>query len=285
MTREPFSAEVDGEQLGGWVGGEGEPVLLLHGGPGMSYGYLEQVADDIGTAGFRVAAFQQRGLEPSTARGPFTINQAISDVIAVLDALGWERALLAGHSWGGSLVLFVTGARPERVIGGLAIDPVGLIGDGGITSFAAEMAARLPPGPAARVREIDRLEAESRASAELSLESMSLYWSAYFADPGAAPAMPETKLSREANQSLIGELALWAPVAASQLAVSSVPLTLLAGASSPIPWGQACQATANVCASATVTVVQGAGHFPWYEAPGCVRAALLELRARAAQGR
>lgn len=285
MTREPFSAEVDGEPLGGWVRGEGEPVLLLHGGPGLSYDYLEQIADDIGTAGFRVAAFQQRGLEPSTARGPFTIDQAISDVIAVLDALGWERALLTGHSWGGSLVLFVIGARPERITGGLAIDPIGLIGDGGITSFAAEMAARLPPGPAARVREIDRLEAENRATPELSLEGLRLYWSAYFADPGAAPKIPETKLSREANQSLIGELPLRTPATASQLADSAVPLTLLAGASSPIPWGQASQATANVCASATVTVVQGAGHFPWHEAPGCVRAALLELQARAASAR
>lgn len=285
MTREPFSVEVDGEPLGGWVRGEGEAVLLLHGGPGLSYGYVDQIADDIGTTGFRVAAFQQRGLEPSTTGGPFTIDQAISDVIAVLDALGWERALLAGHSWGGSLVLFVTGARPERVTGGLAIDPIGLIGDGGITSFAAEMAARLPAGPAARVREIDRLEAENRASAELSLEGLSLYWSAYFAQPTAAPEMPEMQLCREANQSLIGELPLRTPATASQLADSRVPLTLLAGASSPIPWGQACQATANVCASATVTVVQGAGHFPWHESPGCVRAALLELHARAASAR
>jgi pimeloyl-ACP methyl ester carboxylesterase len=285
VTREPFSTQVGGETLGGWVRGEGEPVLLLHGGPGLSYSYLDDLADDIGTVGFRVAAFQQRGLEPSTVRGPFTIDQAISDVVAVLDALGWERALLAGHSWGGSLVLFVAGARPERTTGGLAIDPIGLIGDGGITSFAAEMAGRLPPGPGSRVREIDRLEAENRANAELSLEGLSLYWPAYFADPGAAPEMPETQLSREANQSLIGELSLRAPATASQLADSTVPLTLLAGASSPIPWGQSCQATANVCASATVTVVQGAGHFPWHEAPGCVRAALLELQARTASAR
>ncbi len=285
MTRETFSAEVGGETLGGWVRGEGEPVLLLHGGPGLSYGYLEEIADDIGSDGFRIAAFQQRGLEPSTASGPFTIDQAIDDVVAVLDALGWERAWLVGHSWGGSLVLFVTGARPERIAGGLAIDPIGLIGDGGIASFAAEMAARLPPGPAARVREIDRLETENRASTELSLEGLSLYWRAYFADPGAAPQMPDTELSSEANQSLIGELAIRAPATASQLADSNVPLTLLAGASSPIPWGQACQATANVCASATVTVVQGAGHFPWHEAPGCVRTALLQLRGRAVSGR
>jgi len=51
--------------LAGWVEGEGPPVLLLHGGPGLSYDYLDWLAEDLGS-GYRLAAFQQRGLEPST---------------------------------------------------------------------------------------------------------------------------------------------------------------------------------------------------------------------------
>ena len=66
MTREPFRAGA----LGGWVEGDGPPVLLLHGGPGLSFDYLDWLADEIGP-GYRVAAFQQRGLEPSTVDGPF----------------------------------------------------------------------------------------------------------------------------------------------------------------------------------------------------------------------
>ena len=91
--------------------GGGVPVLLLHGGPGLSYEYLDGLADELGT-GFRVAAFQQRGLEPSTLKGPFTIPQAIDDVIAVLDGLGWPQAVLVGHSWGGHLVLRAAAAAP-----------------------------------------------------------------------------------------------------------------------------------------------------------------------------
>ncbi|MGZ6638787.1 MAG: alpha/beta fold hydrolase, partial [Solirubrobacteraceae bacterium] len=98
--REAFTVEVTGGTLGGWVVGDGVPVLLLHGGPGLSYEYLDGLGDELGT-GFRVAAFQQRGLEPSTLKGPFTIPQAIDDVIAVLDGLGWPQAVLVGHSWGG----------------------------------------------------------------------------------------------------------------------------------------------------------------------------------------
>ena len=86
--------------------GSGAPVLLLHGGPGLSFTYMDELAPEL-EDGFRVASFQQRGLEPSTLEGPFTIPQAIDDVVAVLDGLEWERAFVLGHSWGGHLTLRV----------------------------------------------------------------------------------------------------------------------------------------------------------------------------------
>jgi len=102
--------------------GDGTPVLLVHGGPGLSYEYLDGLAAELG-AGFRIAAFQQRGLAPSTLAGPFTIAQAIDDVIAVLDGLGWQQAVLVGHSWGGHLVLRVAATRADRLLGVLSVDP------------------------------------------------------------------------------------------------------------------------------------------------------------------
>jgi pimeloyl-ACP methyl ester carboxylesterase len=84
--RDVFAVPVAGGALGGWAVGEGTPVLLLHGGPGLSYEYLEALGCELGPD-YRVAAYQQRGLEPSTLEGPFTIAQALADVLAVLDAL------------------------------------------------------------------------------------------------------------------------------------------------------------------------------------------------------
>src|ERR1700748_2924397 len=111
--REAFTVDAPGGALDGWVAGDGPPVLLLHGGPGLSYEYLDSLADELGE-GFRVAAFQQRGLEPSTLAGPFTISQAIDDVVRVLDGLGWAQAVLVGHSWGGHLVLRTAAAPSDR---------------------------------------------------------------------------------------------------------------------------------------------------------------------------
>jgi len=56
VERSSFAAEVPGGSLGGWVSAaDGLPVLLLHGGPGMSFRYADGLAEEIG-AGFRVGA-------------------------------------------------------------------------------------------------------------------------------------------------------------------------------------------------------------------------------------
>jgi hypothetical protein len=47
-VREPFMVEVTGGRLGGWVVGEGVPVLLLHGGPGLSFEYLDELGSELG---------------------------------------------------------------------------------------------------------------------------------------------------------------------------------------------------------------------------------------------
>src|SRR3954471_14358584 len=148
--------ELRAGELGGWLRPshppEGPPVLLLHGGPGMAYTYLDSLADEIGD-GYQVAAFQQRGLEPSTTGGPFDLETAVADVAAVLDALGWDRAWVLGHSWGGHLLLHCGVAIPERLLGGLAVDLLGGVGDGGEAAFEAELLRRTPPAAAARAKE------------------------------------------------------------------------------------------------------------------------------------
>ena len=80
IERSAFTATVDGGTVAGWVVGDGRPVLLLHGGPGLRYDYMEPLIVELQTD-FRVAIFQQRGLEPSTLEGPFTIAQAIESII------------------------------------------------------------------------------------------------------------------------------------------------------------------------------------------------------------
>jgi pimeloyl-ACP methyl ester carboxylesterase len=276
LGREMFSFESANGALGGWCVGSGPPVLLLHGGPGLSFSYLDELGAEL-ASDFRVASFQQRGLEPSTLEGPFTMTQAIEDAVCILDGLGWERALVVGHSWGGHLVLRILGAHPERLLGALAVDPIGVVGDGGTAAFEAEVVARTPRQDRQRARELDERAMAGEGTPEESLESLRLLWPAYFADPEAAPAMPPMPICIEAYSALVGQMAQDTDRVIEALTNGDVPLGIVAGAASPIPWGQAARATAELSAHAFLDVVPNAGHFIWHEAPGRVRAAARRL--------
>jgi pimeloyl-ACP methyl ester carboxylesterase len=274
--RETFTVETAAGSLAGWVAGSGPRVLLLHGGPGLSFEYIDELAAELG-AGFRVAAYQQRGLEPSTVEGPFTIAQALDDAIAVLDGLGWDRALVVGHSWGGQLALRLAAGQSDRLLGALAVDPIGVVGDGGIAGFEAEIVARTPRAERKRARDLDELAMSGRGTPEQALESLRIVWPSYFADPEHVSPMPAVRMSVEAYAGLVGEMATDSERLSAALAASPVPYGVLAGGASPIPWGQAARATVELSPGAFLKVVAAAGHFPWFEQPGCVRAALARL--------
>ncbi len=194
--RESFTLGHGANLLAGWREGSGPPVLVLHGGPGLSHDYLEPMAADIGPR-YEVASYQQRGLAPSTTTPGPGLGQEIADVVRVLDALGWERAWLVGHSWGGHLALHVAASNGERLFGVLAVDPLGAVGDGGMAEFGAEMEGRVDDETLRRVAAIDEGAAETGLTDAAFRERLGLMWPSYFAEPHLAPPMPDMAASAD----------------------------------------------------------------------------------------
>ena len=273
MAREPVAAG----DLAGWVAGDGHPVLLLHGGPGLPFDYLDGLAAELGD-GYRVAAFQQRGLAPSSTTGAFTIAEAVTDVVAVLDALGWDRAHVVGHSWGGHLLAHLLVARPDRLLGALILDGLGTTGDGGESAFEAELLARTPEADRRRAHELDQRAMAGEGSEQDVQESLGLLWPAYFAARDHVMAMPEMRASIPAYSGLWDDIRARLPQLEGALANVAAPVAVVHGTGSPMPVA-ASRATADAIPGATLTVVEGAGHFPWFERPGSVRDALAALVA------
>lgn len=56
MARTAPAAAAGTDQLVGWLTGEGAPVLALHGGPGLSYSYLDDAVAEQGPRLGRVHA-------------------------------------------------------------------------------------------------------------------------------------------------------------------------------------------------------------------------------------
>jgi pimeloyl-ACP methyl ester carboxylesterase len=276
VKRSGVRAAVVGGEVKGWVAGAGQRVLLLHGGPGMSFEYLDGLADDIG-GGYELAAYQQRGLEPSTLAGPFDLATAIADAVAVLDALEWDRAWVVGHSWGAHLLLHLLVGASGRLLGGLAIEPLGAVGDGGMAEFEAELLARTPQSDRHRSQELDDRAMRGEGSPEEALESMRLVWPAYFASRHRVMPFPAMRASVDAYAGLLQATTEAIPALAPQLATVEVPFGCVAGARSPMPYRQAAAPTTRSIPGGWLDVIDDAGHFPWFERPGCVRAGLQRL--------
>jgi pimeloyl-ACP methyl ester carboxylesterase len=270
-----FTTEDDGPLIAGRRAGSGPPVLLLHGGPGLGFDYLRDLADELAQEN-DVAWYQQRGQEPSAAEGPYTVAADVEDARRVLDALGWQKTYVVGHSWGGHLALHVAEAMPERLLGVLAVDPLGSVGDGRWPEFDEEIFRRTPEAVRARARELDELSMAGKVDDALALEGMRLVWPAYFADPESAPPMPELRIASECAAEMVQSILAELPALEAGLPGIRVPVGFVHGSRSPMPLAASTDAAERI-PGAWVEVVDGAGHFVWGEAPGAVRAALRRL--------
>jgi pimeloyl-ACP methyl ester carboxylesterase len=270
-----FTTHDDGPLIGGRRAGSGPPVLLLHGGPGLGFDYLADLADELAEEN-DVAWYQQRGLAPSAIGGPYTVAADVDDARRVLDALGWDRAYVVGHSWGGHLALHLAESLPDRLLGVLSVDALGAIGDGRWPEFDEEIFRRTPEALRARARELDELTTQGAADDELALEGMRIVWPAYFADPDAAPPMPELRMASEPSAEMGTSILAGLPVLEAGLPDIRVPVGFVHGSRSPMPVGASADAAERI-PGAWLEVVDGAGHFIWVEAPGAVRGALRRL--------
>lgn len=96
--------------------GNGAPLLLLHGLTGTGSDWQHVFDIDALARTFRVITPDARGHGRSTnPSGELTFKQCARDVVAILDALGIERAQAVGLSLGAKTLLHVATEEPERI--------------------------------------------------------------------------------------------------------------------------------------------------------------------------
>lgn len=153
VTGEPLPdsiAEVSYRRLGGldqWVMIRGEsvvnpPLIMLHGGPGLSETALFRHFNAVLEKHFTVVYWDQRGAGKSFARtippATMTAEQFLSDLDELVGAvrvrLGHAKVTLFGHSWGSMLGTLYAARYPDKVA---AYASGGQIGDWVATEAAS----------------------------------------------------------------------------------------------------------------------------------------------------
>lgn len=95
--------------------GSGSPVVLIHGFP-LNREMWHPQAQALSQAGFRCIAPDLRGFGQSEApEGPYSMSLFADDIIALLDRLGIERAVIGGMSMGGYVLLNLLDRYPDRL--------------------------------------------------------------------------------------------------------------------------------------------------------------------------
>ncbi|MCU1502676.1 MAG: alpha/beta hydrolase [Ilumatobacteraceae bacterium] len=113
----------DGTTLHYDVAGSGPALLLTHGYTASGHMFSNNIAalaerNTVITWDMRGHGRSDYPTDPSA----YTPEISIADMLAVLDAVGVERAVIAGHSLGGYLSLTFNVAHPERVAALVLID-------------------------------------------------------------------------------------------------------------------------------------------------------------------
>jgi pimeloyl-ACP methyl ester carboxylesterase len=113
------------------TGGEKPPLVIAHGlfdDALCRTPLIRELEPD-----YDVIAYDARAHGRSDApESGYEMDDRVADLVAVLDGLDVDRAILVGHSMGGSTVASTAARHPERVRGVVVIDPAGMLSfDGG----------------------------------------------------------------------------------------------------------------------------------------------------------
>lgn len=120
--------EIDGIKTHVWEGGEGTPLVFIHGFMGTFCDWrltLNELARHFSVKAFDLPGF---GYSDKPADFPYTTSGYAAFLIALLDKLNIEKAALAGNSLGGQIALMACLRYPERVSSLVLIDSGGYPG-------------------------------------------------------------------------------------------------------------------------------------------------------------
>jgi pimeloyl-ACP methyl ester carboxylesterase len=100
----------------------GPDILLTH-GLASNARLWSGAARHLAAAGHRVVTFDQRGHgQSSKPDSGYDMATVADDLALLIDAIGLDRPIVGGQSWGGNVVIEAAHRHPERMAGAVVVD-------------------------------------------------------------------------------------------------------------------------------------------------------------------
>jgi pimeloyl-ACP methyl ester carboxylesterase len=250
--------------------GAGPALCLLHGISSQSGSWVHQL--HALSPRFHVVAWDAPGYGESDqllANTPATSDYADS-LTELLDALGIERMLLVGSSFGALIAGDFAAARPDRVVGLVLLSPAGGYGLADASEREAKLAARLQRlgrlGPQGLAQDLPAGMLSQRASAEARTLAA---WSTARIRPDGYSQAARTL----ANGRLIEDARKY-----------SGPALVIAGTQDDITPAAGSERIARAFPRGTFRLIENAGHLCHLDTPAVVSSAIADMAQRCLEG-
>jgi len=106
--------------------GDGDPIIVVHGGPGLDHSYLRPGLDALATRN-TVIYYDQRATGRSTAElvdGTINLDAFVTDIDALRQVLGYQEVSVLGHSFGALIALEYAVRYPDNTRSVILMNPV-----------------------------------------------------------------------------------------------------------------------------------------------------------------
>lgn len=248
--------------------GEGEPVLVVHGGPGLDHQYLASGLSCLADSLYMVF-YDQRfsgGSEGTPTQDNVTLDAYLNDLEAIRNGFELGKVNLLGHSWGAFLTLAYAAKFPDNVKSLVLVAP-NPITHQGMWDVLARVQSRLTASEKDELADLSTSESLLLGEQEAVKRLMNLWFKTYSSTKqdldlpvGIHTALNFSKVYTYLHRQL-GHFDL-----RSELKKVIVPVLVVQGKQDAVP--QWCfDEIRKGISTVRALVIENSGHFPFWEAP------------------
>jgi proline iminopeptidase len=250
---------------------DAKPIIVLHGGPGLDSSYLLPQMAKFVDQKYLMTFYDQRGSGKSTNfvidRDTINMQNFVQDLDKVRNAIGADKVVIVGHSWGTLLGINYAVANPNKIAALILISGAPSSTEE-FKVFIAEYQRRIK-NIQPELNQIENSQAYLAGDPIAVTDYFSKIFSVYFYDPAK---IPELTLKFTKQSALDGRLVakIFEETYISNFNLSkdlqqlTIPVLIIHGENDIVPLSTA-ETTHKLIKGSQMAIIKECDHFPYIE--------------------